>query len=344
MKRVVMRGLGLAVVGAGVGAAIARRAKGSEAPFYDEARAPGIPERYGSVSLAMPFHFRHSHSFGSLHEASFDAVRASLPSPDLHPVRLPDGRALVYVLASRHLDMTDGSDRPTQLLFPTGGEVTVAAVVSLGPRSSLRALAELAGQGSDAVGLFALHMPVTHRQGRDAGRLGWGMPKFVADLDFDDDTGVQRVRVAEGDSHILTLTVRPGGRPSVLRQRLVQFDVLDGQLVRSQMASHGYMQRRFGGAEIELGADHPVAADLRRLGLSRRALISIYAPSVRVVAQSPVSVGEARPYDGYVGGDRRYGRFTVRYPGTGPIDQYAGIPGAQTTATGGAPKPEPVTA
>ncbi len=326
MDRSIIRGLGFAAVGTGVGVAMARRAsRRAETPFYDETRPPGTPEQYGSVRFAMPFHFRHSHSFASLHEASFDAVRESLPSAELRPLRLPDGHALVYVLASRHLDVTDGSDHPTTVLFPSGGEVTVAAVVTRGPESRLRTLSTLVGMASGGAELFGLHMPVTHRQGREAGRLAWGLPKFVADMDFDDDTLVQRVRVAEEDAHILTLTVRPGGRPLILRQTVAQYSVLDGHLIRMDMPSHAYMQRRFGGADIEIGTDHPVAADLRRLGLSQRALISWNIPALRVIAMAGVPVGDATPYNGYAGMDRDFGRFTVRYPGTGPIDQYAGI-------------------
>lgn len=324
MDKNLIRGLGVAAVGAGVGVVLAqRRAAAYDAHFYDESQRPDTARQYGSVRLAMPFHFRHSHAFASIHEASYEALREMLPSHELRPLRLPDGRALVYILAARHFDMTDGSEQPTALLYPAGGEVTVAAVVTRGQVNRWRALAALAGVSTSGVELFALHMAVTHRQGRDAGRLGWGMPKFVADLDFEDDPVVQRVRAADGDAHVLTLTVRPGGRLTTMRQIMAQYDVLDGHLVRTEMASHGYMQARPGGAELDLGVDHPVAADLRRLDVSPRATASAYAPTLRVIARAPAIVGDARPYQGYAGSDREYGRFTVRYPGTARIDQYA---------------------
>lgn len=324
MARTVIRGLGLALIGTGIGVALARRAAGADesASFVETTR--GIPEWYGPVRLTMPLHFRHSHSFASLHTASREAIRGVLPSPDLQPVCLPDGHALAYILAARHMDVTDASDHPDAVLFPTGGEVTVAVVVTREPRDPVRRLAAVAGLGGHPE-LFALHMPVTHLQGRESGRLGWGMPKFVADIDFEDDTRQQRVRVSEDGAHILTLTVRPGGRTSLARDTVIQYQVLDGRLVRTDMVSHGFMQRRLGGAELELGTEHPVAVDLRRLGISRRALASVYLPAVRVIAGAPVAVGDARPYGGYLGADRAFGRFTVRYPGTGPIDQYAAV-------------------
>jgi hypothetical protein len=34
-------------------------------------------------------------------------------------------------------------------------------------------------------------------------------------------------------------------------------------------------------------------------------------------------VGSARPYEGYRGDDRWFGRYTIHYPGTAPVDQYA---------------------
>ena len=45
-------------------------------------------------------------------------------------------------------------------------------------------------------------------------------------------------------------------------------------------------------------------------------------------------IGAAQDYAGYPGGDRARGRFTVEYPGTGPIDQYsvpARCPAARNT-------------
>ena len=58
---------------------------------------------------------------------------------------------------------------------------------------------------------------MTTLEARDGGIAGWGFPKFVADMDFAEDPGFRRVRLSEGGSPILTLTVHPragAGRPA----------------------------------------------------------------------------------------------------------------------------------
>jgi hypothetical protein len=64
-------------------------------------------------------------SFQTLHLAAFESVRAAIPTDDLQPVRWFDGRAVVFVAAMRHQDVTASYDRGEPYIAPPYGEVSV---------------------------------------------------------------------------------------------------------------------------------------------------------------------------------------------------------------------------
>jgi hypothetical protein len=182
-------------------------------------------------------------------------------------------------------------------------------------------------------GMFPLFVPVTHRWSRDGGRA-MGIPKFVADLDFEEQADARAVRVFEGGRFILRLQVPSRGRVRILRQPMLTYASLDGRLLEAEtpVLAHGRMRLAGRGAELELG-DHPVADRLRGLGISSEAVGTLNWVAGRLILPTATPVGAARPYEGYLGTDRWFGRYTVQYPGTAPIDQYGyltreGIEGA----------------
>ena len=92
------------------------------------------------------------------------------------------------------------------------------------------------------------------------------------------------------------------------------------------------MRRGRTAGALQLG-EHPVADQLRALGVSPEPLIVVSYLDARWILPAGNPIGAARDYTGYPGGDRMRGRFTVEYPGTGPIDQYSAPPGVLPPAT-----------
>ncbi|QNN53796.1 acetoacetate decarboxylase family protein [Nocardioides mesophilus] len=282
------------------------------------------PRRHVSVGesrVSLPFFYHDNDVFISVHTASLEAVTAELPAEAICPVRWVDGRAMVAVTAFRYHAVTwTGGDGSTGSLVPYG-EISVAAVVSVG--ESARALPLLRREQPG----FVLHLPVTTAQARDGGRELWGFPKFVADMDFTEDPTFRRVELSEGGVPVLRLTERPAGPVLPDRRSMVAYSVLDGQLLETTVPVLGHVQARFGsgGGELELGR-HQVADRLRALDLSPKPVAVFSYLSHRSILPAGRPIGTARPYAGYRGVDAPLGRFTVSYPGTPPLDQYAAVP------------------
>ncbi len=274
----------------------------------------------GDVQLRLPVFYHHNDVFMSLHPASYEAVADELPSEAIRPARWADGRALVSVTAFRYHTVTwAAGDGSTSSLTPYG-EIGIAAVVTTGQAPRVMPLLSSQLRG------FVLHLPVTTTQARDGGIAGWGFPKFVADMDFAEDPSFRRVQLSEGGSSILTLTVRPRGPVLAERRPLVAYTELQGELLETVIPVLGHMQTRLGGGggELLLG-DHEVAHRLRRLGISPTPVAVFSYLDHRSILPAGHPVGPAAGYHGYTGADRPFGRFTVSYPNTPPLDQYAGL-------------------
>ena len=288
--------------------------------FYARTGERTEPLDAGAFHGGGPVVWHRSESSETLHAASLDAVRAMLPSPDLYPVRLPDGRAIVLVASLQHEVMTaNGVDGRALLPY---GEVTVAALVTRRPAPPLLPLVAPVRTGFGAGG-FVLHLPVTTKAARDGGRM-LGYPKFTADIEFEDSVERCRAHLAEGGRRILTHTVWPSGRPSVTGAPMILYASLDGRLMEQQVPTYGLQRRRWGrnGGHLELG-DHQVADELRMLDISPAPFLTTHITGMRLAMTTGRPIGPAKPYLGYIGDERDLGRYVVRYPGTAPIDQYA---------------------
>ncbi|MFC9969449.1 acetoacetate decarboxylase family protein [Spirillospora sp. NPDC127200] len=126
------------------------------------------------------------------------------------------------------------------------------------------------------VGAFIHWLPVNQEFTLEAGRTIWGFPKEMADIPMDLSARVKRCAVRIGGLTAVELAVRPGlPLPSgSAAPKIDAYSCLDGVTRRTgwTMAPTG-VRMRPGGATLRLG-DHPVAAELRGLGLDRARALS----------------------------------------------------------------------
>jgi hypothetical protein len=321
-QRLISRGLGLAGLGI-VGAVAARHTSQAltAADPYALALDTSAPAQYGAAYGGSPILYHRSRSISTLHRASYEAVREVLPSVDLHPVRMPGGDAVISISGMQHEEITaNGVEGLAALPY---GEVLVAAAVTRRPAPPFLPLVAPVWSGI-AAGFFVLHLPVTTRVARDAGRLIWGYPKFVADIEFEESVDATRVQLSEGGRDILMLSAAPKGRPTIEQGRWVLYSVLGDELIEESMPIRGVVQNgRLGRlGHLQLGS-HQVADELRALGISPHPFLATRLVAGRFAMTPGRPIGAARQYLGYIGAERDLGRYVVSYPHTPPIDRYA---------------------
>ncbi|GAB2456950.1 acetoacetate decarboxylase family protein [Jatrophihabitans fulvus] len=263
--------------------------------------------------LRGPVLYHPFETFRTIHLATAQRVRAVLPSADLEPVLWWDGRAAVVVAAMRYREITVRDVREGPVLVEPYGEVMVGALVTRGrrPRPLAALLPDVTG-----VGVFVLDLPVTTTEARDLGRSLWGLPKYVADMEFHDGAETRVVRLAEAGKEILRLSIQPGGRVVRSEEVVTLYSVRGTDLVETVMPWRGWYRRRWGGAagQLVVGSDHPTADRLARLDVARRPLVALDFLDARAILPGGTTIGTARPYAGHVAG-REDASLTVTFPG-----------------------------
>jgi Acetoacetate decarboxylase (ADC) len=141
---------------------------------------------------------------------------------------------------------------------------------------------------------FVHWLPVDQTFTLEAGRRIWGFPKSLAEIRLAEGGGVRRCTVSQDGDLAVELAIATGGVPLPARpsrpvparactyadgvRRLIPWEVVqDGARVRP------------GGAQLHLGT-HPVADQLRALGLPRRAMVSMTVEHASMVFEDARSL------------------------------------------------------
>ena len=204
-------------------------------------------------TVTLPVEVRRARTWAA--QFLVDATPASLLMPPGLTVARVAGRAMAIVAVARYED--GDLDRYN--------EVGVAFLVRAAARKG--------------IGVYIHHLPVTQQFTLEAGRTIWGYPKFMADIDIVEHPGGARVLLASDGEEILQLDVRRGW-VSVPSRAIPTYTYLDGVLRETRWTTSGRARTRLGGGRLELGS-HPIAKELRALGLPKRAFAVQTVPEMR---------------------------------------------------------------
>lgn len=281
------------------------RARRAGRPRFLDWNGPSDPAvDIGVATIALPIRYWRTDCFMGIFPADHGAVRDLLPSSRLHPVRLRGGKVAVAVVAYNYLETGVGPY----------GEIGISPLCTL-DRAAPPVLPLLLQGHGRGFGGFVAHLPVTSRVAREAGRTVWGYPKFVADMAFDLLPERQQVTLAEGGQEILRLGVRRSGPVLLERAPLTTFTVRDTRLIRTTVATRGYVATSVGasGGDLTLG-DHPLGHELAALGLGTAPVVTKTYLTHSAILPVGEDIGPAeRPYSGYAGAEREFGTHTIRY-------------------------------
>jgi hypothetical protein len=234
-----------------------------------QAAAATAPRRwiFQGREVTMPVVVRDASSAAATFVVPSAAARRLLPGPELDVVEPFPGRALLSIACIDYRDNDLGDYH----------EVSVALFVR-----ERRAAVGLPWVGTvldfvrNRVATWIRHLPVDQSFTCEAGRGIWGFPKTVEEIAFRDGDGRCECRLVMGGRHVLTLTTRRGGTRTLPDAPMVTYSYVGGALHRTTfVAGARGVGIRLGGAEIALG-DHPIADELRSLGLPKRPLMSVW--------------------------------------------------------------------
>jgi len=155
-------------------------------------------------------------------------------------------------------------------------EIAVAFFVDAPGSRSLPFIGAALGLLRGSASAYIHQLPVDREFSCEAGRTIWGFPKFVTQITLSTSDGSQTAALKADGEDVLSQTVRTGGRRAFGKRPQVSYAYRDGVLYRtpSVMGGEG-VGARLGGAHLKLGT-HPLADELRTLGLPKRPVFSTW--------------------------------------------------------------------
>jgi hypothetical protein len=224
------------------------------------------PDTYTILDRAvrMPVVVRDATASVAYYLVSAAAAQALIEPSGLRVARTLPGRTLCAIGTMDYRDNDLGQYHEVAITFFVYEPGTRALPVVGGPLAMLRG----------KLSAYIHQLPVDAEFSMEAGRGIWGFPKFMSTIEITRDLGVETSVLTVEGGHVLTQQMRLGGARGFGEREQISYALRDGVLYRtpSTMSGEG-VGFRLGGARIELG-DHPIADELRSLGLPKMPLFT----------------------------------------------------------------------
>jgi hypothetical protein len=210
----------------------------------------------------MPVEVRRASSWAAVYRVDARAAQRLVDPTGLRVARSSPRTALATLV---FIDYADGD-------LDAYHEVGVSFVVH--PHQDARATDLIRNRTC----VYIHHLPVDQGFTLEAGREIWGYPKFMADIQIIERAHDTTCTLDADGSPILKLTVRNGGSFPMRVPAPPTYTFLDGVLRVTRWEAGGRPRGRLGGASLELGT-HPIADELRSLGLPKRPMLTTTNPA-----------------------------------------------------------------
>lgn len=222
--------------------------------------------------VRLPVVVRDASSGAATFAVSASAARRLVPGEALEVVEIFPGKALCSIAAIDYRDNDLGDYNEVSIAFFVRPKQAPAGVPYLGAVTDF-----LRGR----VATYIHHLPVDQSFTCEAGRVIWGFPKTVERVDFARAGDRATCALYMDGAHVLTLSLPCGGTRTLPDSVMTTYSFIDGAPHRTAFSSGGSgVGFRLGGAGLTLGA-HPIADELRSLGLPRRALMTMWIEHMR---------------------------------------------------------------
>ncbi len=232
------------------------------------------PEEYQiqGRTVTMPCIVRDACSATATWLVSSRAAQALLPGPELQIAEVVPGRGLLSISCIDYRDNDLGDYNEVSIAF---------YVRRRGERGKVPYLGAVVDMMRGLLPTHIIHLPVNQSFTCEAGQVIWGFPKTVDEIELDTSGDRARCVWDKDGQNVLKISLPMGGSRDFPEQELCTYSYIDGVLHRTSFASSAEnLGIRMGGVRLALGA-HPIADELRSLGLPKPALMSMWLGKMR---------------------------------------------------------------
>jgi hypothetical protein len=234
-----------------------------------------------------PTFYRDARCFTLLLPARLLALRRLLPDPRFVPAQVFPGIGAVNLTAFEYHDTDIGPYNE----FSVSILLNSSQFLQIPGYNAIRQLVR------NCFCAYIHHLPVTTEEALGGGIQLYNYPKFMASIDFSDTEEWVTCELATGGDLICRTKGRkiPATRSGTMKYICHLYQYQQPQYAEMKVNARRYrMAMAQGNAELELGAEHPVARELASLLISKKPLAYIYVPSMQAILYGPEHISLAQ--------------------------------------------------
>ena len=216
------------------------------------------------------------------------AAQAMLEGTGFRVVEMFPGKAILQLLAIDYKENHLGNYNEGAIIFP---------VLTPGEKKPFPFFGALRRMGNGTLGNFVYRMPVDQEFTTHAGRFIWGFPKWVSRVDIEFGPNVARGTFSDEDELVYSIAAKTGGNSASKEQRAASLAIRDGKAWKTYGTnSNSGLTFSLGGETPKIGDSHPLAKELRTLGLPKKPMFTVSVESTRMTFGQPESVELGAPF------------------------------------------------
>lgn len=243
-----------------------------EGRFFEDVEQCEVEITGGTCDV--PILYRDVYAFAGVFTAPTLVLKDLLPTSKLVPVEMFPGRGLLGFMAADYRDTSIGPYKEFVIMIPARYH----------PKFNPPLFPVLRMAASLSFEVFIWQLPLTSEVGLHAGIDIWGLPKFLADIDFAEDEKTVSCTLSEKGQHILTLDVNKKQARMKTYFDYTIFSVKDRELLRTHVQGiSDALSRSFkpGAARLTLG-EHTLSRRIREVAPGKSAL-TLYIPKGQLI-------------------------------------------------------------
>jgi hypothetical protein len=215
-------------------------------------------------------------------------AQAMLEGSGFRVVEIFPGKAILQLLAVDYKNNDLGDYNEGAIIFP---------VLTPGEKKPFPFFGALKRMGNGTIGNFVYRMPVDQEFTTHAGRFIWGFPKWVSRVDIEFGPSVARGTFIDEDELVYSIGAKTGGNTTPKEQRVASLAIRDGKAWKTYGTNNSSgLTFSLGGEPPKIGDSHPLAKELRALGLPKKPMFTVSVQSTRMTFGKPESIDIGAPF------------------------------------------------
>lgn len=216
------------------------------------------------------------------------AAQSMLAGTGFRVVEIFPGKAILQLLAVDYKENELGDYNEGAIIFP---------VLAPGEGKPFPFFGALRRMGNGTLGNFVYRMPVDQEFTTHAGRFIWGFPKWVSRIDIEFGTSVARGTFIDEDELVYAIEAKTGGNNTPPEQRVASLAIRDGKAWKTYGTNNSSgLTFSLGGKVPRIGDTHPLAQELRALGLPKKPMFTVSVKNTSMTFGKPETTDIGAPF------------------------------------------------